>query len=629
MTCRSSSRGSFGSSEFMKTCSAFLYLGPSHGPVLDLRSQQQPKAPPGFSAPQFQQPAPVQHQFQSAPVHQQQQNGPDMVGILQQLLQGQQIIWPASTSRSQGGLPGKPEPNPKEYAKAITLRSGKELPGIEHNNVIIEDNDQIGGEVAPRDDQEAERSKKGKDKEVEKPSEPENPYVPPPPYQPKLPYPGRFKKQLVDKARALFEKTFNETPLIMPLIEAFLMMPKLGKFLKDAILNKTKELQGMVVLNHECSAIIQRISVPRKLSDPWSFTLPCAIGPLMFAGYLCDLGASVSLMPFSIARKVGYRVFKPARISLVLADRSVRLPVGMLEDLPVKIGGVEVPTDFVVLEMDEEPVDPLILGMPFLVTAGTIIDVRGDIIELQLADELLDELNTDDPLQVALTKEQGDHGFLAEESEGYKLYLDNARELGPEAKFLELEQRGPEVLDIRGSNTSQGAVQGVMAMGSKVEEHAGPCEQDSFSADWDESKAPQLELKPLPKGLSYAFLDPRDQEKTIFTCPYGTFAYRCMPFGLCNAPATFQRCMMSIFSDLIEEKVEFFVDDFSVYGHSFSSCLSNLSQGIVLGHEVSKAGIEVDRAKVEVMVNLQAPNSVKGIRSYLGHAGFYRRFINR
>ncbi|XP_024010915.1 uncharacterized protein LOC112086236 [Eutrema salsugineum] len=415
-------------------------------------SQQQPKAPPGFGQTQF------QHQFQSAPVNQQHQMGPDMVGILQQLLQGQQMFASqyasmqqhimelkqnqASTSRSQGGLPGKPEPNPKEYAKAITLRSDKELPGIEHNNVIIEDNDQISGEAAPRDDQEAERSKKGKEKEVEKPSEPEKPYVPPPPYQPKLLYPRRFKKQIVDKANALFEKTLNETPLTMPLIEAFLMMPKLGKFLKEVILNKTKELQGMVVLSHECSAIIQRKSIPRKLTDPGSFTLSCAIGPLMFAGCLCDLGASVSLMLFS-ARKLGYRTFKPAKISLVLADRSVRLPIGMLEDLPVKIGGFEVPTDFMVLEMVEEPVDPLILGKPFLATAGGIIDVRKGIIELQLgserlkfdvnemmkkptiegqvfyvetmdelADELLEELNTEDYLQIALTKEHGDHGYL-------------------------------------------------------------------------------------------------------------------------------------------------------------------------------------------------------------------------
>ncbi|GKC45797.1 reverse transcriptase domain-containing protein [Tanacetum coccineum] len=73
-------------------------------------------------------------------------------------------------------------------------------------------------------------------------------------------------------------------------------------------------------------------------------------------------------------------------------------------------------------------------------------------------------------------------------------------------------------------------------------------------------------------------IDPQDQEKTTFTCPYGTFVYRRMPFGLCNAPGTFQRCMMAIFHDMIEKTIEVFMDDFSVFGDSFDSCLSNLEK---------------------------------------------------
>ncbi|GKD61604.1 reverse transcriptase domain-containing protein [Tanacetum coccineum] len=145
-------------------------------------------------------------------------------------------------------------------------------------------------------------------------------------------------------------------------------------------------------------------------------------------------------------------------------------------------------------------------------------------------------------------------------------------------------------------------------------------------------------------------IDPKDQEKTTFTCPYGTFAYRRMPFGLCNAPDTFQRCMMAIFHDMIEKTMEVFMDDFSVFGDSFSTCLSHLDkmlkrcedtnlvlnwekshfmvkEGIVLGHKISKSGIEVDRAKVDVIAKLPHPTTVKGVRSFLGHAGFYRRFI--
>nr|GEX65676.1 reverse transcriptase domain-containing protein [Tanacetum cinerariifolium] len=145
-------------------------------------------------------------------------------------------------------------------------------------------------------------------------------------------------------------------------------------------------------------------------------------------------------------------------------------------------------------------------------------------------------------------------------------------------------------------------------------------------------------------------IDPKDQENTTFTCPHGTFAYKRMPFGLCNAPGTFQRCMMAIFYDMIEQTMELFMDDFSVFGDSFSTYLTNLEkmrkrcedtklalnwekshfmvkEGIVLGHIISKKGIKVDKAKIDVISKLPHPTTVKGIRSFLGHAGFYRRFI--
>ncbi|KAE8661092.1 DNA-directed RNA polymerase V subunit 5C-like [Hibiscus syriacus] len=151
-------------------------------------------------------------------------------------------------------------------------------------------------------------------------------------------------------------------------------------------------------------------------------------------------------------------------------------------------------------------------------------------------------------------------------------------------------------------------------------------------------------------GYNQIAIAPEDQEKTTFTCPYGTFAFRRMPFGLCNAPATFQRCMQAIFSYMVEDFLEIFMDDFSVCGDDFELCLGNLAkvlkrceeaelvlnwekchfmvtEGIVLGHKISHKGIESDKAKIEVIEKLPPPTSVKGIRSFLGHAGFYRRFI--
>nr|GFA11334.1 reverse transcriptase domain-containing protein [Tanacetum cinerariifolium] len=158
-------------------------------------------------------------------------------------------------------------------------------------------------------------------------------------------------------------------------------------------------------------------------------------------------------------------------------------------------------------------------------------------------------------------------------------------------------------------------------------------------------------LERLPGNEYYCFLDgffgyfqipidPKDQEKTTFTCPYGTFAYKRMPFGLCNALGTFQRCMMTIFYDMIEQTMEPFMDDFLVFRNSFSTCLTNLErmlkrcedtklalnwekshfmvkEGIVLGHKISKKGIEVDKAKIKVISKLPHPTTVKGIRSFL------------
>ncbi|XP_023634058.1 uncharacterized protein LOC111829355 [Capsella rubella] len=256
----------------------------------------------------------------------------------------------ASTSAPKPGqLTRKAVQNPKEFAHAITLMSGKNLPPRQGPVVATEDKSEVIPEKAPQpDEKHAETPAVSKDKPAR--------YVPRP-YKPPLPFPGRFKKQQAEKYKALFEK------------------------------QRTKEVQGMVILSHECSAIIQKKITPLKLKDPGSFTLPCSLGPLSFCRCLCDLGASVSLMPLSVAKRLGFTRYKIGNISLILADRSVRLPHGLLEDLLIRIGVVEVPTDFVVLEMDEEPKDPLILGRPFLAITGAIIDVNKGKIDLCLGED--------------------------------------------------------------------------------------------------------------------------------------------------------------------------------------------------------------------------------------------------
>ena len=120
-----------------------------------------------------------------------------------------------------------------------------------------------------------------------------------------------------------------------------------------------------------------------------------------------------------------------------------------------------------------------------------------------------------------------------------------------------------------------------------------------------------------------------------------------MPFGLCNTPATFQRCMMAIFSDFLGDSLEVFMDDFIIFGNDFESCLAHITkilevcirkqlvlswekshfmvrEGIVLVHIISGKELEVDKAKIEVIQNLPLPSTVRNLRSFLGHVSFSR-----
>ncbi|KAG7559430.1 hypothetical protein ISN45_Aa05g010270 [Arabidopsis thaliana x Arabidopsis arenosa] len=459
-----------------------------------------------------------------------------------------------SVSNNSGHLPGKGVHNSKEYAHAINLRSGTQLPTRENPNQSTEDS-------VVQEEEDFYQDNVLADNTIEEPIL-DNQHT----RAQALPVIPFVEKPVAAKTK----DTLKDLEITMPPVDCLALIPNSHKYVKDMITERIKDAQGMVVLSHECSAIIQRKIIPRKLGDPGSLTLPCSLGPLAFNRCLGDLGASVSLMPLSVAQRLGFSKYKACNISLILADRSIRIPHGLLEDLPVRIGVVEVPTDFVVLDMDEEPKDPLILGRPFLATAGTIIDVKKGKIDLTLekdlrmtfditntmkkptiegkvfwieemellADELLEELAEEDYLQSALTKDSKD-GDLHLETLGYQKLMDMHKEADDPEDFEELI-----ILD-------------------------------------------------------------HDQEKTTFTCPYGTFAYRRMSFGVCNAPATFQRCMTSIFSDLIEEMVEG----------------TQEMQGDKPGAKLGEMSLH------DVMVQLQPPKTVKDIRSFLGHAGFYRRFI--
>ncbi|KAL0401527.1 UNVERIFIED_CONTAM: hypothetical protein Slati_4182600 [Sesamum latifolium] len=164
-------------------------------------------------------------------------------------------------------------------------------------------------------------------------------------------------------------------------------MPSSAKFLKEVLSTKRKWEGGeMVKLNEECSAISQN-KLPPKLKDTGSFSIPCTIENINFDKVLCDLGASLNLMPYSIFEKLGMHELTPSIITLQLADRSIKYPRGIVEDVLIKVGKFIVPVDFIVLDMEEDKNMSLILGRPLLATSRALIDVQKCQLTLRVNDE--------------------------------------------------------------------------------------------------------------------------------------------------------------------------------------------------------------------------------------------------
>ena len=184
-----------------------------------------------------------------------------------------------------------------------------------------------------------------------------------------------------------FLSIFKQLHINIPLIEELEQMPKYAKFLKGIISKKRKlEEHETVMLTEESSAILQK-KLPPKLKDPGSFTIPCTIGKSYFDRALCDLGASINLMPFSVFRKLGLGEVKLTTISLQLVDRSIKYPRGVIEDVLVKIDKFIFPADFIVLDMDEDEKIPLILGRPVLAMGRTLIDVQQGKLVLRVEED--------------------------------------------------------------------------------------------------------------------------------------------------------------------------------------------------------------------------------------------------
>ncbi|XP_017981021.1 PREDICTED: uncharacterized protein LOC108663040 [Theobroma cacao] len=284
-------------------------------------------------------------------------------------------------NKPQGALPSDTQVNPKgnEHCNAVTLRSGKEVEGVNEKSIEYSKKHIYDEKVIVEKEVEVEKTDNG---QVKNRGNSQANYLPPS-------FPQRLKKQKLDKQFKKFLNVFKKLHINIPFAKVLENMPSYVKFLKD-ILTKKRKLEDfeIVALTEECSAIIQN-KLPPKLKDLGSFSIPCTINRFKFTKALWDLGAGVSIMPLSIAEKLGLNEIRPTIVSLQLADKTIRYLVGIIEDVLVKVGHLYILVDFIVLEMEEDLEIPLILGRPFLATAGVIIDVREGKITFKVGEEVI------------------------------------------------------------------------------------------------------------------------------------------------------------------------------------------------------------------------------------------------
>ncbi|CAN6573211.1 unnamed protein product [Malus baccata var. baccata] len=272
-------------------------------------------------------------------VHEGQENQNKRVDQLEK--QMGQIAEVVGQIRDQGKLPSSTIPNPMggfESAKAITLRSGKEVGAVPTN-------------IFPSN----------------------------------APFPSRFLQSKNEEEEKDVLETFRKMHVNIPLLDAIKQIPKYAKCLKKLCTTKKSVRDKEVVhVSKNVSVILQR-KLPPKCKYPGSFTIPCVIGNTRFKSAMLDLGASINVMPYSVYASMNLGALKHDGVIIQLADRSNAYPKGVLEDVLVQVDHLIFPADFYVLEMDESdhaPSLPILLGMPFMKLAQTKIDVAKGLVTM-------------------------------------------------------------------------------------------------------------------------------------------------------------------------------------------------------------------------------------------------------
>ncbi|KAK1693120.1 hypothetical protein QYE76_009817 [Lolium multiflorum] len=421
-------------------------------------------------------------------------------------------------------------------------------------------------------------------------------------YIEKTPFPAKMKEySVISSAINKSEKKPKEPE------EQIKIEPAVA-IVKDLVTENVED--GHIIFCEDASNIVSHPNKSKQVSVPM---LSVRIGDHCYYG-LCDIGASVSAIPYElyteIMHEIGSCELEDIDVVIHLANRETISPIGIVRDVEVLCGKIKYPADFLCASIVLVPNNPLQQHLENS-ESEAFRKERDELEEIFRRQPILkhdlpvEDLGTTPPPKedpVFDLKPLPDNLKYAhiDDKKIYPVIISSKLSEIEEERLLEILKKhrgaiGYTLDDLKGISPS-------------ICQHAINMEEDA---------------KPVVEHQRR--LIPKMKEVVIECALIFEKLIKRMPFGLCNAPATFQRCMSAIFHGFCESIVERCEETNLVL--NWEKCHFMVNEGIVLGHKIFERGIEVDRAKVEAIEKMPYPRDVKGIRSVLGHAGFYRRFI--
>ncbi|XP_070046752.1 uncharacterized protein [Nicotiana tomentosiformis] len=509
-------------------------------------------------------------------------------------------------------LPSDTGKNPQ--VNTVTLKNERELeetPKKRRDKPISE------GELIPKATHESKKDNAS--------SEPVSATRPPPPF------PQRLQKKNDDRMFNKFLSMLSQVQLNIPLVDAIHEIPKYAKYIKDIVAHKRRLTEfETVTLTEECTSRVQN-KLPQKLKDPGSFTIPVQIGNIDVGHALCYLGASINLMPLSLFKQLGLGAPRPTTVMLQLADRSIAYPEGVIEDVLLQIGRFIFLADLIILDYEADEQVPIILGRPLLATGDAIIKVREGKIIMRVDNEEA-VFNIYKTIQLLRHYEEISMISIVEVDEQLidpSVYLDDSLEKALMLfDSLETDDEVEEIMHILDASC---VYMQELNTFEPLNRPSGPPPKSSIE------EAPKLELKPLPPHIQYAYLVEQTllrvlrEHKQAYEWTMSDIRGISPAFYMHkilmkegHKPSIKHKCRLN---PIMKEVIVIAPEDQekTTFTRPYGTCEETK---LVLNWRSAISWYEkVDKAKVEAIEKFPPPTSVKGICSFLGHTGFYRRFI--